>query len=445
MIKEFKGLKFSDDTRDLEKGIDIFVITAGNISFLDSINQSAYKTKFIDSSELKNYFKTDIKIVGITGTNGKTTTASAIYSTLLDLGYKCALLGTRGLFMNDSKIKPKGLTTPSLLDLYEDIDLACDKGCEYFVMEVSSHAIVQDRISSLNFALKAITNITSDHLDFHKTLENYIEAKLSFFQDDEVLKVINLDDARVARLRFYKKTYSYALDSKATLKVNAYSLTNGLDAQLTFSPPKSASQDAFLESSLYGVHNLYNAMCALTCVLLLTKRPLEEVCTAFSNFGGVSGRSEVVSTKPLIIVDFAHTQDGMLKMFESFKGRNIHVVFGAGGDRDKTKRPLMGRVAKAYASKIYVTSDNPRSEDPDSIIQDILGGMEDVSNVYVNADREAAIKQAITELDENCVLLILGKGDEEGQIFKNKVLPFSDKECVQKILTNISSTHQKLQ
>ncbi|PAF45817.1 UDP-N-acetylmuramoylalanyl-D-glutamate--2,6-diaminopimelate ligase [Helicobacter sp. 11S02629-2] len=440
-MKVFKGVSFSDDTRDLEKGIDIFVETLHNKPFLDSIDKGNYKTKFIESKHLKDYFKTDMKIVGITGTNGKTTTASAIYSTLLDLGYKCALLGTRGFFMNDKKIRPKGLTTPSLLDLYEDIDLACEEGCKYFVMEVSSHAIVQDRISSLEFALKAITNITSDHLDFHKTLENYIEAKLSFFKDDEVLKVINLDDAKVARLRFYKDTYSYALESKATFKVNAYSLTNGIDAQVSFTLPDKTQEDAFLESSLYGVHNLYNALCALSCVKLLTKKPLQALCDALSGFGGVSGRAEVVSTKPLVIVDFAHTQDGMLKMFESFKGRPIHVVFGAGGDRDKTKRPLMGKVAKAYATKIYVTSDNPRSEDPELIIKDILSGMDDLSNVYVNKDREAAIKQAIAELDEKCVLLILGKGDEEGQIFKNETLPFSDKECVKKILTNISTTN----
>ncbi|PAF53001.1 UDP-N-acetylmuramoyl-L-alanyl-D-glutamate--2,6-diaminopimelate ligase [Helicobacter sp. 13S00482-2] len=424
----------SDDSRDAIKHPNVlFVHTKQNTSFVDQI-----KTQNLDilqARDLKKYFKMTPKIIGITGTNGKTTTAAIIYSILLDMGYKVALLGTRGFFANDKEIKPKGLTTPSILELYEDIQYASVLECEYFVMEVSSHAIEQDRIEGLEFVAKILTNITSDHLDYHKTLEEYIRVKNSFFTD-EGIKIINRDENKA--LYNPINTYSYALNSKANLCVNAYSPKQGIQAHISWKENlrENNCKETFINSPLYGVHNLYNILAAITCIKILTQKPLENIAEALENFGGVSGRMEVISESPLIIVDFAHTHDGMKQIFESFKSKNISVVFGAGGDRDKTKRPKMGECAASYAQKLYITSDNPRSEDPQSIIEDILKGIpEHLSHsITTIVDRKKAIQKAIDDLDNEDVLLILGKGDETYQIIGTQKIDFDDRKIIRDYL-----------
>jgi len=169
---------------------------------------------------------------------------------------------------------------------------------------------------------------------------------------------------------------------------------------------------------------------------MITDNSLQEICDNVTNFGGVSGRCEVVSSNPYIIIDFAHTPDGMKNIFESFNQKDIIVVFGAGGDRDKSKRALMGKIASSYAKKIFITSDNPRFEDPDIIVEDILSGITNKANVVVDINRANAIKKAIDSYEENSVILILGKGDEEYQIIYDKKLPFNDKDIVSKILAS---------
>ena len=370
-----------------------------------------------------------LKVIGITGTNGKTTTASAIYSLLLDLGYKAAMQGTRGFFMNDAPIEGKTLTTPTVLNTFAHMAHAIESGCEYFVMEVSSHAIEQERIAGIAFDLKILTNITQDHLDYHESIEEYTRIKNLFFAD-EAKKLINKDEPR-ADFNI-KNAYTYGVENPATYKIVAYSLNNGVSGVL-----KYFEELVPFESSLHGFFNLYNITAAVAAVHLCTGRKLEEIAEVLENFGGVSGRMEVVSTDPLVIVDFAHTPDGMEQVLGALKEKEVLVVFGAGGDRDRTKRPLMGRVASAYAKKIYVTSDNPRFEDPDAIIEDILMGIEERGNVYVDVNRRKAIEQALRDRQGDEVVLILGKGDETSQIIYDQHLPFDDRVVARELLAQM--------
>lgn len=466
----------SDDTRELDSAT-LFVRTKRNAHF-------APNHPTIPAHELATIFAPLPKIIGITGTNGKTTTAAIIYSLLLDLSHSCALIGTRGVFANDKRLKPKGLTTPGVLELYEIFDLV--RECEFVVMEVSSHAIEQERIAGVEFIAKILTNITSDHLDYHKTQEEYIRVKNSFFLDSSLnsvagdskgklgldsagssVKIINADEKRAIYGR--QNACTYAIESNANCKVDAYSLDSGITAHVSVKLPKvlldsgnladpapessaesinalnakhpnaQATERAVIHAKLYGKHNLYNILAAITCVRIVSGASPESIAKALEGFGGVEGRMEVVSEKPLVLVDFAHTHDGMEAIFESLIGggvRDIAVVFGAGGDRDRSKRPKMGACAYKYAKKLYITSDNPRSEDPQAIIDEILQGIPKGSSnraleskpIYINPNRRESIRQAVQNLAEHEALLILGKGDETYQIIGNRIEHFDDRE-----------------
>lgn len=406
-----------------------FLLTKQNAKYKEDARERG-AASFISPDECWKLLGLDrIKVIGITGTNGKTTTASAIYSLLLDLGYKAAMQGTRGFFMNDAPVEGKTLTTPTVFNTYRHILSAIEQGCGYFVMEVSSHAIEQERIAGIRFDLKILTNITQDHLDYHESIEEYTRVKNLFFKD-ESKKLINKDEPR-AQFNI-KNAYTYGIENPATYKVVAYSLNNGVSGVL-----KHFEELVPFESSLHGFFNLYNVTAALGAVHIVTGRKLEEIAEALENFGGVSGRMEVVSTDPLVIVDFAHTPDGMEQVLGALKEKEVLVVFGAGGDRDRSKRPLMGRVASALAKKLYVTSDNPRFEDPDNIIEDILAGIEDKSNVYVDVNRRNAIAQALRDRTGDEVVLILGKGDETSQIIYDQHLPFDDRIVAKELLAQM--------
>ena len=406
-----------------------FVLTTQNEKYLSNAKENGAHS-IITIAQIASLFGIEkIKIVGITGTNGKTTTASAIYSFLLDLGYKAAMQGTRGLFINDRVIEGKTLTTPSVLNTYKHIYQAVAEGCEYFIMEVSSHAIVQKRIEGLNFELKILTNITQDHLDFHKTLEEYINVKNSFFQD-EGKKLINKDEPR-SKFNF-KNTYTYGIENPATYRLMAYSLNDGSSGII-----QHFQEIVPFTASTHGFFNLYNLMAAIAAVSLITDKTLEEIADVVDNFAGVSGRMEQVSVLPNVIVDFAHTPDGMQQVLNALKEKEIIVVFGAGGDRDRLKRPLMGRIAANLAKKVFITSDNPRHEDPQLIVEDILQGIEDRSKIVVELNRKKAIQMALDSQEEDEVLVILGKGDESYQIVYDEKLPFDDREVVRELL-NIS-------
>ncbi len=403
-----------------------FVLTAQNKKYLQNAKENNAHS-ILNIKSIANIFGIDkIKIIGITGTNGKTTTASAIYSFLLDLGYRTAMQGTRGFFMNDEVVEGKSLTTPSVLNTYKHIYQAVDAKCEFFIMEVSSHSIVQDRIEGLDFELKILTNITQDHLDYHKTIGEYISVKNSFFQD-EGKKLINKDEPRAAFT--IKNTFTYGIENPATYKLMAYSLNDASSGII-----QHFQNVVPFTSSLHGFFNLYNLMAAIGAVDILVDKKLEEIVEVVDNFAGVSGRMEQVCEAPNVIVDFAHTPDGMQQVLNALKEKELLVVFGAGGDRDKEKRPLMGRIAASLAKKVYITSDNPRNEDPDEIINDILNGIEDKSIVSVELNRKKAIEMALDDQDDNQVVVILGKGDEAFQIIYDKKFPFDDREVVRELL-----------
>ncbi len=414
----------TDDTSRIN-GETLFLKTAQNSHYYEALKETP---PFIVSAELISFWKLEkLKIVGVTGTNGKTTVTAAIYSFLLDLNEKPALQGTRGLFAEDKRIEEKSMTTPSILETLHNMKQTMDLGCNYFIMEVSSHAIHQKRIEGITFALKVHTNVTSDHLDYHGTVEEYRRVKSLFFADDTP-KLLNKDDIKSITYNPIG-AQSYGVDEPATFKVQAFSLSDGITAGI-----KHLREEATFHSPMVGLFNLFNLMAAIGSVVMLTGRKIEEVCEVVQYFAGVSGRMEVLSRDPLIIVDFAHTDDGMYQVLESMKDRDISVVFGAGGNRDKGKRPRMGAAAGRFAKKIYVTSDNPRDEIPEMILEDILVGLHGKEHVVATPDRRLAIKMAIEALTKDEVLLILGKGDEDYQEIKGVKHHFDDREVVRELL-----------
>ncbi|MPA80215.1 UDP-N-acetylmuramoyl-L-alanyl-D-glutamate--2,6-diaminopimelate ligase [Campylobacter coli] len=415
----------TDNTLECEKDC-FFLKTAQNMNFSsEALGKGA---KIINVEECKKLLKIDenIKIIGITGTNGKTTTAAAIYSILLDLGFKCGLCGTRGAFINDEQIDEKSLTTSPILKTLEYLQLATQKKCDFFIMEVSSHALVQNRIEGLNFAAKIFTNITQDHLDFHGSFENYKAAKELFFTD-ESLKFINKD---ALMIKFnVRNAFTYGIENPSLYQVKAYSLEDGISAIVALK-----DQSFHIDSPLLGLFNLYNLLAASVCVNELVKPNLKDLEKAISGFGGVCGRVEQVANG--VIVDFAHTPDGIEKVLDTLKNKKLIVVFGAGGDRDKTKRPLMGKIVEHFAKIAIITSDNPRSEEPKDIMNEILSGFQNPDKALMIEDRKEAINKALKLKEKDDLVVILGKGDENTQEIKGVKYPFSDKTVVNEILKN---------
>jgi len=421
-VDTFKYL--TDDTTAINTETK-FLLTAQNKKYFDALEE---KPLYLTPSEFITEWKLNsLKVVGVTGTNGKTTVTAAIYSFLLDLGEKPALLGTRGFFVNDERIEEKSMTTPSILHILAAMKIAKQKGGNYFIMEVSSHAIDQKRIEGLEFALKIHTNVTSDHLDYHGTVEEYRRVKSLFFADESP-KLLNKDDIKNITYNI-KGAQSYGVDEPSTFKVQAFSLQNGITAGI-----KHLNTEATFYSPMVGLFNLFNLMAAIGACTMLTGRNVSEICEVVSNFAGVAGRMEVVSLEPLVIVDFAHTDDGMIQVLDSMKDREVVVVFGAGGDRDQGKRPRMGAVAAKFAKKVYVTSDNPRSEAPEGILKDILSGIKDQSHTRAMVDRAFAIQEALKELETGEVLMILGKGDENTMEINGEKIHFDDREIVRALL-----------
>lgn len=427
----FKNTFITDNSNECEPQC-FFVECAQNACFNNEAQNKG--AQIISLHECKEFLEInkDMKIIGITGTNGKTTTAAIIHHILNALGHKCALCGTRGAFIGEQIIGEKGLTTAPILQTLFYLSLASKAGCNFFVMEVSSHALVQKRIESLEFAAKIFTNLTQDHLDFHKDFAHYQAAKESFFTDESV-KFINIDSVKIA----YNKTnaFSYSVNNKADYSVVKFDLDSGIKALLDFRGEKLE-----INSLLIGLFNLYNLLSALACINELVHPNLNALQKTISQFKGVSGRVEEVAKN--VIVDFAHTPDGIEKVLEALSHKKLIVVFGAGGDRDKTKRPLMAKVAKKYAKTLIITSDNPRSESPESIIKDVLSGIKQDEHVIIEVQRKKAIQKALNLRQKDEFVVILGKGDENYQEINGIKYPFSDKEVVQEIVANLKRVNE---
>ena len=416
----------TDNSAECEAGC-FFMRTDANAKFEPEASQKG--AQIISVAQAKKLLRIDprIKIIGITGTNGKTTTAAAIYSALLDLGFKCGLSGTRGAFINDERIDKKGLTTSSVLKTMSYLREASERGCEYFVMEVSSHAIAQNRTQGLKFALKIFTNLSQDHLDYHGSMQEYAAVKSSFFADDAP-KLINADDGYI---KFNPaNALTYGIKNPASFGVSGYGLKGGIDA-LVRTPNGDNAQ---LQSELVGEFNLYNLLAAFGAIKILTAASNDRIAAALSDFGGVEGRVQVVNKNPLVIVDFAHTPDGIEKVLNALKDHKLIVVFGAGGDRDHGKRPKMGAIAEHFAKICIVTSDNPRSEEPSEIINQICAGMRRKDKILKIVDRKEAIARALDLAKNGEMIAILGKGDETYQEIKGVKHPFSDKQVVSELV-----------
>lgn len=381
-----------------------------------------------------------LKLVGITGTNGKTTTATLSFDLFKRLGYEAGLISTVVNKIGDREI-PSTHTTPNPIELNRLLAEMVDEGCEYCFMEVSSHAVDQHRIAGLNFAVAAFTNITHDHLDYHKTFKAYIEAKKAFFDNlkSSAKAVTNADDKNgMIMLQNTKaKKYTYALKSIADFKAKVIeNQFSGLVLNL---------DGTELWTRLIGDFNAYNLLLVYTIAILLEQDKLE-VLTALSELRSVEGRFQYVvsNNKITAIVDYAHTPDALenvLKTIANIRTRNEKVitVVGCGGDRDKAKRPVMAKIACEYSDQVILTSDNPRTEDPNQILTEMQEGVEpqNFRKVLSITDRFQAIKTACSIAQSNDIILIAGKGHEKYQEINGVKYDFDDMKTVKDLFEQL--------
>ena len=384
-------------------------------------------TKKYLANYLKDNYKEKIdklKLIGITGTNGKTTSAYLLYKALNKINKKSAYIGTLGFYMNDIHIKLDN-TTPDILQLYNLLVKCSDNDIEYVVMEVSSQALSYKRLEYIEFDYAVFTNLTQDHLDYHKTMDSYAKAKKLLFKKlkKNNCTIINNDD---------KYKYYYMLDNSITygFSKSDYQIT---DYKTSIDGSKFKINDEEYETKLIGKHNIYNI---LITIIVLKKLGIEynQIYNIIKDLDHVQGRMDTIKyNNNLIIIDYAHTPDAVFKIINSVKGlgNRIITIVGCGGNRDKLKRPIMGKVASQNSDYVIFTSDNPRLENPEEILKDIVNKL-DNNNYEIVINREKAIKKGIQKLKNNDILLILGKGHEDYQIIGKDKIPFSDKETVLK-------------
>ena len=381
-----------------------------------------------------------LKLVGVTGTNGKTTIATLLYKLFSELGYKVGLISTIKNYIADKEIKATH-TTPNSIELNSLFAKMLNEDCEYCFMEVSSHAIDQKRTDNLHFAGGIFTNITHDHLDYHKTFKNYIKAKKTFFDNlpKTAFALTNIDDKNGnVMLQNTKATkYSYALKTLADYKVKI------IEANLNYTLLYIDKNEVWTQFS--GKFNSYNLLSIYATAVLLGQDKIETL-RIISKLKPVAGRFETVEFNGITaIIDYAHTPDALKNVVDTINevkktGQNLITVVGAGGDRDKTKRPIMAKVASQSSDKVILTSDNPRTENPEAIIEDMYQGVEkeDIRKVLKITNREEAIKTAIFIAQKNDIILIAGKGHENYQEINGVRTHFDDKEIVLKLSKLVS-------
>ena len=375
-----------------------------------------------------------LKLVGVTGTNGKTTVTYMLKAILEKAGKKVGLIGTVQNMVG-KRVIPSINTTPNPYYLNQLFSEMADEDCEYVVMEVSSHSLVNEHIYGLNFEAAIYTNLTQDHLDFHGGMEEYFSAKKKLFTQCKTA-IINIDDS-----------YSQRLMDEISCKKITYSVGGNADyiAKAANCLPQSIGYE-LLCSTLIHIHvacagdfNVYNSLCAIACAEELGVDTYTSA-SALASFNGVRGRAEVVPTDKdyTVIIDYAHTPDGLKNVLKTFKkcakGRLI-LLFGCGGDRDSTKRPLMGEIASIYADYVIITSDNPRTENPAKIIEDIASGIP--AGLFcgkIIEDRAEAIKFALSIAQKDDIIVLAGKGHEDYQIIGKEKYPFDEREIIKSVL-----------
>ncbi|HWZ34778.1 MAG TPA: UDP-N-acetylmuramoyl-L-alanyl-D-glutamate--2,6-diaminopimelate ligase [Mucilaginibacter sp.] len=403
--------------------------TAGEVDFL-MVKDSAVALGIVSANFYDNPSK-KLKLVGVTGTNGKTTIATLLYQLFRDLGYKCGLLSTVENQIN-GKIIPSTHTTPDQVELNRLLDEMVNQGCDYCFMEVSSHAVAQHRIEGLSFTGAIFSNLTHDHLDYHKTFDNYLKAKKAFFDGlpKNAFALTNADDKNgnvmLQNTKAHKK--SYGLKNMADFKAKI--LENQFGGLLLLVD----NEEVWFK--MVGSFNAYNLLAVYAAAVLLDQDHAK-VLTSLSKLSGAEGRFDyIISPNKIIgIVDYAHTPDAVQNVLSTIhnirKGNEqVITVIGCGGDRDKTKRPVMAKVACEWSDKVILTSDNPRSEDPMQIIRDMEEGVPVISrfNVASIVDRHEAIRTACQLAKPGDIILLAGKGHEKYQEIKGVKNHFDDKE-----------------
>lgn len=381
----------------------------------------------------------EMKLAGITGTNGKTTTAFLLRDILEYAGLPSGLMGTVKQVIGGAE-EEVVRTTPEAIDLQAAFRRMLEAGDEACVMEVSSHAMVMHRADSIKFDLAVFTNLTQDHLDFHSDMEDYFQAKRLLFEAGPEAAVVNVDDEYGQRLAAGFDCLTYSAEGAAA----DYSAVDvAFDAAGASFTVQSEHGDLRVRTGLPGSFNVANALAALAGAIALGVDP-DEAVAGLADAGRVPGRFEPVDEGQdfAVLVDYAHTPDSVENVLRAARGLTagrVIAVVGAGGDRDRAKRPLMGRAGADLADLVVVTSDNPRSEEPEAIIEDILAGIEDKSGVVVEADRDLAISQAIREAGPGDTVVIAGKGHEQGQEFKGgHKIPFDDREVARRHLRELA-------
>ncbi len=421
----------------IENGASKIIAEKGNYSVPTQIVPD---TREYLANLLKEQYKeslSQIKFIGITGTNGKTTSCYLIYQALKLLGVKVAYIGTIGFYV-DNKVKDLDNTTPDLIELYDMFDYCIKNNVKVIAMEVSSHALALNRVMGIEFDYAAFTNLTQDHLDFHGNLGNYKMAKLKLFENlrNEKIAVINGDDP------YYK---DFCLDSNNNI---IYGTSNYSDFRiLSYTLHIDACEFWVLhENKKYhvrlnipGKYNIYNYM---NLLIILNKMgySLEKIIELSSSLKAPNGRFEMLKYKnSVIIIDYAHTPDAVLNIIDNvleYKKGKIITIIGCGGDRDRTKRPIMGSIATEKSDFVIFTDDNPRTEDEKVIMNDIVSGLVR-DNYLIKYDRKEAIESGINMLDDNDILLILGKGHEDYQVIGHEKIHFSDLETAQNYIKTI--------
>ncbi|MGL5086186.1 MAG: UDP-N-acetylmuramoyl-L-alanyl-D-glutamate--2,6-diaminopimelate ligase [Clostridium sp.] len=419
------GAKVIVCENDIEiKGEDITIIKV----------KEGRKTLATMSANYYGHPTKSLKLIGVTGTNGKTTTVYILKSILEKAGCKIGLIGTIANYIGDEKVKSER-TTPESLELQKLFRDMVNKGCEYCVMEVSSHSLELDRVYGCEFEAGIFTNLTRDHLDFHKTFDNYYNAKFKLFSRSKTA-IINIDD-----------NYGYRVLNDAKKiegkKILTYSITNESDFKASDIKLKEKDihfvvNNTEFNSSLPGEYNVYNALGAIGALKSLGIKD-EFIKEGLKNVV-VPGRCERIGHKynvPYeIIIDFAHTPDGLKNILETLRGftkNRLIAVYGCGGDRDKVKRAELGRIGTEIADLAIITSDNPRNEDPMDIIKEIVLGIKKTNYLAIE-NRVEAIKLALNMAEEGDVVVMAGKGHENYQITNEGVIHFDEREIVDEIL-----------
>ena len=409
--------------------------------FPEVIEESVAYIKVKDSREAlgqiaSNFYEhpsTQLKLVGVTGTNGKTTTTTLLYQLFKYLGYRVGLISTNGNKIHNQSIESTH-TTPDPLSINKLIAQMVDFGCEFCFMEVSSHAVDQRRIAGLDFNVAVFTNITHDHLDYHKTFDNYIKAKKQFFDglSSDAYALVNMDDfhAEVMVQNTVAKVKTFGIKSMADFKAKI--LENHFGGLLL----NIHGQDVI--THLIGDFNASNLL-AVYAVATLLEQDKIEILTDISKLKTVEGRFNFIKSadERVGIVDYAHTPDALKNVIDTINnirksGEKLITVVGCGGDRDKAKRPLMAKIASKLSDKVIITSDNPRTEDPTVIIEEMQVGVEkdDLRKVISIADRKEAIKTACHLAESGDIILVAGKGHEKYQEINGVKHPFDDMEIL---------------